>query len=262
MTIKASSLGNMPIITINDGKTISNVRDIIYDGKINQVMALLIDEKGQHSGAKVLRLQDINSISEDAVIIENEDCFVYSDGLNNDNMSVIVDHNNFMTKNQVITESGTDLGRVTDLIFDFPSGEVLTIEVSKGFKDNMTSGPKNINILDIITIGEDNLIVKDLTQEEFEMRGHNKVKNKAHKLKIESEAAEKQLSKNMSKSNHKVDQEGRKLKEKVSNTHNHPKEEMESSEAKADTNGKIHQSKKDLKKAMKESKDNNKIDHR
>jgi sporulation protein YlmC with PRC-barrel domain len=53
MTIKASSMGNLPIITINDGKTISKVRDIIYDGQTNQVKALLIDEKGFYTGAKI-----------------------------------------------------------------------------------------------------------------------------------------------------------------------------------------------------------------
>jgi uncharacterized protein YrrD len=159
MTIKASSMGNLPIITINDGKKISKVRDIIYDGQSNQVKALLIDEKGWFKGAKILLLNNINSIGPDAVIIDDEDCFVYSDELNENNTSVIVDDHNFLTKNQVITESGTDLGRVTDLFFEFPSGNVITIEVSKGFLQNMGSGSKHVNILDIVTIGKDSLIV-------------------------------------------------------------------------------------------------------
>jgi uncharacterized protein YrrD len=178
MTIKASSMGNLPIITLNDGKTISEVTDIIYDGQTNEVKALVIDEKGWFKGAKILRLQDINSINKDAVIVENEDCFVYYDALNNDHRSVIVDHDNFMTKNQVITESGTDLGRVTDLYFDFPSGEVLTMEVSKDFTQNLTSGTKNINILDIVTISPDNLVVKDFTEKHSEVQAQNQAANK------------------------------------------------------------------------------------
>jgi uncharacterized protein YrrD len=306
MTIKASSMGNLPIITLNDGKTISKVRDIIYDGQTNQVKALLIDEKGLYTGAKLLRLQDINAIGKDAVIIENEDSFVYSDAMNDEHITVIVDHDNFMTKNQVITESGTDLGRVTDLYFDFPSGEVLTMEVSKEFIQKLTSGTKNINILDVITISPNNLIVKDFTEEDSKAQVQDQVVNKGM-LDINEDAASLVSSAmtkalefaNAAKSRiddvvHSKTIQGTMDKTKevatniagiVSNTYNDAKDKVESGQAKqhmpdtmdlvdidvvhiesaeaeADVNGKIHESKKELKNAIKESKEQRKIDIR
>jgi uncharacterized protein YrrD len=311
MTIKASSIGNLPIITINDGKNISKVRDIIYDAKTNSVKALLIDEKGWFKGAKILLLKDINSIGNDAVTIEDEDCFINSDDQHDNNISVIVDEDNFLTKNRVLTQSGTDLGRVTDLFFDFPSGEVLTIEVSKGFMQNMGSGAKNINVLDIITMGQDNIMVKDFTEEVFEMQGNEQGVNKlindtkdtatsiidAAKQKIdevvhskpgqdtvaktkevagnvrdkvfnayedtkdsiESGEVEQKLSDTMKEGKVKAQELGRKVHDKISDTYDHTAEEIEASDAKAELDAKIHQTKKELKNAMKESKDHSRI---
>jgi uncharacterized protein YrrD len=178
MTIKASTISGFPIITLIDGKNVNKVKDVIYDSQNNQVKALLIDEKGWFKGAKILLLSDITSIGEDAVTIDSEDCFISSDEQNDTNISVIVDEKNFLTKNQVMTESGKDLGRVTDLYFDFPTGEVVSIEVSKGFLQNIGSGTKNINITDIVTVGTDNLIVKDFTEEDFDAQGQVQGANK------------------------------------------------------------------------------------
>ncbi len=241
MTIKASAMGNLPIITINDGKKVSKVKDVIYDGQTNHVKALLIDEKGWFKGARILMLSDINSIGHDAVIIKDEDCFVYSDEVNDSNIAVIVDDNNFMTKNKVMTESGTDLGRVTDLFFDFPTGEVVTIEVSKGFMHNLGSGAKNINIHDIITIGEDNLIVRDFTEEAMEIQGQEQGVNKlatdtkdkatsiidAAKSKIDEVVHSKPVQDTMDKTKEIAGN----VKEKVVTTYQGAKENIESGQA-------------------------------
>lgn len=181
MSIKASSLHNLQIVTLTDGKNVDKVKDVIYDGQSNKVKALLIDEKGWFKGAKILLLSDVTSIGTDAVTIENHDCFISSDDQTDDNISVIVNDNNFLSKNRVMTESGVDLGRVTDIYFEFPSGTVTAIEVSKGFMQNILSGKKSINVSDIITVGKDNLVVSDVTEEDFDsqQQGLQKVANEA-----------------------------------------------------------------------------------
>lgn len=171
MLIKASLIGNLPIITINDGKSENKVKDVIYDGQSNLVKALLVDDKGWFKGAKILLLTDIISLGQDAVTIEDDDCFTTSDDQNDANIAVIVNDHNFLTKNKVITENGTDLGRVTDIYFNFPSGEVVDIEVSKGFLQNLGTGRRMIKLEDVITVGTDNLIVKDVTIDDFEAVG-------------------------------------------------------------------------------------------
>ncbi len=73
MTIKGQNVINLKIITINDGKEIDNVKDIIYDPKQNRVRALLISNGGWFSDAKVLLMEEIKNIGQDAVIIDSSD---------------------------------------------------------------------------------------------------------------------------------------------------------------------------------------------
>jgi uncharacterized protein YrrD len=174
MSIKASMIANMPIITLNNGESIYTVKDIIYDSQSNVVKALLIDEKGWFKGAKILLLSDIEAIGKNAVTIKDKSCCISSDDQNNNNISLIVDDTNYLTKNRVITENGDELGRITDLYFEFPSGKVMDIEVSRGFLQDIRTGIKNVNILDIITIGKDYLIVKD-NEEQSQDQGISKM---------------------------------------------------------------------------------------
>lgn len=251
MSLKASTVNGLAIVTMEDGKNVNKVKDIIYDGETNEVKALLIDEKGWFKGAKILMLSDIESIGKDAVIIKNEDCFVNSSDQNDGNISVIVDDNNFLTKNRVLTESGVDLGRVTDLYFEFPSGEVTAIDVSKGFLQNLASGTKKLNLSDI-TIGKDNLIVKDFNEEEFEIQsqemGLNKVINDTKSATTSIAAATIAKSQEIAEATkskfdevvnsepvqntiNKAQELTNTAKENISNTYNSAKEEVQSGRA-------------------------------
>ena len=178
VSIKANSIIGLPVVTIADGKNVQTVKEIIYDGLSNQVKAIVVDEKGWFSNAKIILIESIQSIGEDAILIENESLIIDADNQHDNVVSSIANDDNFLTKNEVMTESGTKLGRVTDIYFNFPGGDVDAIEVSEGLLKNITSGTKKVRITDVITIGEDNLIVKDYAEEQFEEQGQAQGLNK------------------------------------------------------------------------------------
>ncbi len=177
-SIKANKIIGLTVITINDGKNISTVKEVIYDGIANQVKAIVVDEKGWFKSAKIIMIEDIQSIGEDAIIVADESVIVDSGDQNDNVVTTIVDDNNFLTKNEVVTSSGKKLGRVTDIYFNFPGGKVDAIEVSEGFLKNIGSGSKKIFITDVVTIGENNLIVKDIAEATFEEQGKDQGMNK------------------------------------------------------------------------------------
>lgn len=169
--IKANSAIGLQVTTIKEGKNIYKVKDVVYDGKLNKVTALVVDEKGWFNNAKIIQIQDITSIGHDAVLIEDETKVINANDSHKGDTSAIANDDNFLTKNEVLTEGGTNLGRVTDIYFDFPSGSVDAIEVSQGIIKNILSGTKKVNITDIITVGDSNLIVKDFTEDKFDHQG-------------------------------------------------------------------------------------------
>lgn len=176
--IKANSIIGLPVITTVDGKNIHSVKEIIYDGRDNKVKAIVVDEKGWFHNAKIILIDDIQSIGTDAVLVYDSSMITDADDQNDDVISSIVNDDNFLTKNEVITEGGKKLGRVTDIYFNFPGGNVDAIEVSEGFIKNIRSGTKKVQISDIITIGENNLIVKEYAQDHFDEQGKNQGLNK------------------------------------------------------------------------------------
>jgi uncharacterized protein YrrD len=178
VSIKVNSIIGLPVITVVDGKNVQTVKEIIYDGQDNQVKAIVVDEKGWFHNAKIILINDIQSIGKDAILIHDQSVIVDADNQRDSVISSIVNDDNFLTKNEVITESGKKLGRVTDIYFNFPGGDVDAIEVSEGFIKNIGSGAKKVKIIDVITIGQNNLIVKDYAEEEFEEQGKNQGLNK------------------------------------------------------------------------------------
>jgi uncharacterized protein YrrD len=178
ITIKANSIIGLPVITLTEGKNIHKVKEVVYDARSNKVKAIVVDEKGWFSDAKIILIESIHSIGKDAVIVNNQLAVVDADEQNNKVVSSIVNDDNFLTRSEVITENGKKLGRVTDIYFTFPGGIVTDIEVSEGFVKGIGSGSKKIRITDLITVGEDNLIVKDYVEDVFEVQGKDQGLNK------------------------------------------------------------------------------------
>lgn len=178
MSIKANTIIGLPVVSIETGAKINTIKEVIYDGINNQVKAFVVDEKGWFNGAKIIAMSDIHSIGEDAVMVKTENVILPASQHYDTSISSIANSENFLTKSEVMTESGKKLGRVVDIYFDFPSGIVNSIEVSEGLIENLKSGTKQIHIQDIITIGTDSLIVKDIAESTFEEQGENQGLNK------------------------------------------------------------------------------------
>jgi uncharacterized protein YrrD len=172
MNTKGQNVIGLKIITLDNGKEVDSVKDIIYDPKLNQVRALLIDSGGWFSDAKILMMNDVNSIGDDAVIIESQTKIKKASEIE-DRVSSIAKDGTYLTKTKVITEDGKELGSISDIFFDTSTGEVQEFEVSQGLIENVKSGKKRFRIHDIITVGEDATVVSQYTEEMVNEQGQH-----------------------------------------------------------------------------------------
>lgn len=166
MLIKANDVIGAKIYTVDTGKEVEDVDDVIYSPEENKVVALLAKSKGIFSDAKVIFLTDAKGVGKDAVLIESESMMKNSSDIPQ-KISHIAEEDTYLTKTKVITEDGKDLGEVSDILFDTLTGQVKEFEVSQGLR-NLASGKKKVNIQDIVTVGKDATIVKGYTEEKFE----------------------------------------------------------------------------------------------
>lgn len=172
MIVKGNDIIELKIISLQDGQELERVKDIIYDPYTNEIRALLIDKGGWFSDAKVVLTKDIHSIGEDAVIIPSENHIKKASDVPKRIASIAKD-NQYLTKTNIITEQGKEIGFVTDIYFDSVTGQVSEIEVSQGLLKNIQSGTKRVKVADILTIGENTTIVKSYTEEKFEEQGQH-----------------------------------------------------------------------------------------
>lgn len=209
MLIKASKVIGLPVFTINDGRKIENVEDVIYDPIRNRIEALLIEKGGWFGESRVILYDDLEGIGYDAALITDRKLMRKITEVGK-NIQAIVKNDTFLTNTRIITEDGIELGRVSDIYFNSQTGRVEEFEVSQGTIKNWKEGKKRVKIESLVTIGHDATIVKLVDQDK------TKKIMPGQKPGMVSTATEdnKQLEKN------KIDEQTQKLVDEVrSNTH-------------------------------------------
>lgn len=166
MTIKGDTIIGLNVLSIQTGTKVADIKELLYDPSQNRVLGFLIDEGGWFSSSKIIKIEDVMSIGHDAVMIASDEIVKTADELQG-KVSRIADEGHYLTHNKVVTEDGTDLGRITDILFEDTSGNVVAFEVSQGVVQDVRGGKKQIRLDDIITVGKEAVIVKAFTEVAF-----------------------------------------------------------------------------------------------
>ncbi len=165
---KGSDIIGKPIVAYDTGEKIGRVRDLIFDQERNHLVALLIQEGGFMSDARVLPLAAIQSIGMDAAIVSRADNIISAKS--DPNVAAILDRNNIINGTHLMTVSGQDLGKMVDLYFDETSGAIEGYEVSGGIFADAYSGRSFVPAVQTLRIGEDYAfvpaMVADLMEEQ------------------------------------------------------------------------------------------------
>ncbi len=171
MLIKGNDVIGLKILSLKQGKQIDDVSDLVYDPQSHQVKALIVDKGGWFSDAKLILYKDVESIGKDAVMVKTTDVVRKASDIS-ERVESIAKADNYLTKTKIVTESGTDLGTVSDIYFDDKTGRVEEFEVSQGIR-NLQSGKKRVRVSDIVTIGEDATIVRAVAEAQFEKQAQD-----------------------------------------------------------------------------------------
>ncbi len=167
--IKATSIIGHKVVTLDTGSEVGEINEIIYDPELNQVKALQIKGGGLIADPRLILLIDVKSIGRDALIIDSSEAIRKASDVH-DSIAKIAKNNTYLTDTNIMTEDGNALGKIVDIYFDFPTGNVIEFEVSSGALKDIKSGKKKFKIEDVITIGKDATIVRTYTQEQFKQQ--------------------------------------------------------------------------------------------
>jgi uncharacterized protein YrrD len=118
LLMRATDLIGMPVVTIDGGEDVAEVKDVVFDPDRNEVMAFTLNKRGRFHGSlkQILPWPAVHAIGRDAVMIESAGSLADRDDLSGDlreppaNRDVIGD--------AVVTDAGVALARVADIVVE------------------------------------------------------------------------------------------------------------------------------------------------
>jgi uncharacterized protein YrrD len=132
LLMNASQIRGLPVVTVRDGEDVAEVRDVIYDPEAGRLVGLSLNQRGFLAGRsrEVLPAAAIHAIGQDAVMVRDESSLVAPADAPADIAHPATERN--VLGDDVLTEGGTSLGKVTDLVLLVgSSGEVVGYQIDK-----------------------------------------------------------------------------------------------------------------------------------
>ncbi|HOK54345.1 MAG TPA: PRC-barrel domain-containing protein, partial [Armatimonadota bacterium] len=127
------------IYSVQKGKRIGSVKDVVYDGEHSRLLALTLEEPGLISpDRRILPYERIKSIGRDAIMIENEGILITEKEAGEDIRRL--PQKGSLPGKKVITQSGNYLGTITDVLIDRSTGKSISYEVSGGITKDIGAG--------------------------------------------------------------------------------------------------------------------------
>lgn len=155
----AKSLKGIAVVCIEEGEKVGTVDNILFDLEGRRVIAFkLVKPNLLRSGGIVARMDDIESIGKDAIMIKNKER-VREFKTEGDLQSSPDLHS--LSSLRVVSEDGTYIGNMATIQFDKNNGAITDIEVTGGsFIDRLR---RNLVVpaSEVVSIGSDVVVIPD-----------------------------------------------------------------------------------------------------
>ncbi len=132
LLITASQIRGLPVVTVQGGEDVAEVRDVIYSPEAGRLVGLTLNKRGFLAGRSrdVLPAEAIHAIGQHAVMVLDESKLVAPDDAPEDVGHPATERN--VLGDDVLTEGGASLGKVADLVLVVGSGgEVVGYQIDK-----------------------------------------------------------------------------------------------------------------------------------
>lgn len=145
----------LKIISINEGKQISTVKDIIINGNDGSLAFFVIDQPSDYFGARLIAFADIFGLGDYALIIN--DSSVIQDVAHNALAVEMLQKDIKLIGSQLLTTQGCLVGQVGEINIDEASGKIAALEVTS--PQGKTS---QYNCDPVITYGREIILIDDV----------------------------------------------------------------------------------------------------
>ena len=160
LLVTGSAIRGLPVVTI-DGEDVAEVRDVIYSPEAGRIVGLTLNKRGFLAGRRreVLPAETIRAIGRDAVMVDDQAALTLPEDAPPDVGEPPSGRD--VTGDDVLTEQGTSLGEVRDVVVLVGStGEVVGYEI-----ETASGGIGYIPLPAQLAVSGSALVVPDATKE-------------------------------------------------------------------------------------------------
>jgi uncharacterized protein YrrD len=161
LLVTGSSIRGLPVVTIDGGEDVAEVRDLVYSPEAGRVVGVTLNKRGFLAGRsrEVLPAANIHAIGSDAVMVDSEESLMLPADAPAEVGELPSQRN--VIGNEVLTEQGTSLGKVKDVVVLVGSdGQVVGYEI-----ETASGGTGYIPLPTQLAISGSALVVPDPTQD-------------------------------------------------------------------------------------------------
>jgi uncharacterized protein YrrD len=163
---KARQIIGLPVITFNRGTKIYDVEDLIVDPQRRQVLALVVAEGAFLHSARAIPFGRISAIGPHAVIVPDGKAVIDVD---RDKVLKSLFADDVGIKGlRVITEDGTKLGEVSDMLIDSQTGEIRGYYVAPATGVAWGQGMRWLPASSVLNMGRRVVYVPSAVAKDFE----------------------------------------------------------------------------------------------
>ncbi|GGF78845.1 hypothetical protein GCM10010912_24880 [Paenibacillus albidus] len=157
----------LAVYEVEEGNEIGTIVDVMLDSNWKITGIELESKSFFTSHVKVVAWEDIVAYGEDAVMIRSKESIVKAE-------SDHIPYTFLLGKNklkelQVLTTTGTILGRISDVYFDQKLGNtIVALEISDGLVTDLIEGRKWLPCSEEMSIGENAVMVPAMSEERLQ----------------------------------------------------------------------------------------------
>jgi sporulation protein YlmC with PRC-barrel domain len=161
--LRGSDLMGLPVVTMS-GDDIGEVRDVLFDATRGVLLGFTLNKRGRFRGrmAEVLSYTNVMAVGPDAVMVGG--AFALTDAIDRgfEGSSETAPSNPIgdVLSDRVLTDSGEEIGSVTDVVIDTNEGTVVGFEIAPMEERKSRNGRKSyLPFHDTRSVSRDTLIV-------------------------------------------------------------------------------------------------------
>jgi uncharacterized protein YrrD len=159
--MRCRDVSGRPVVTLDEADDIAEVKDVVFDGVEGVVVGLTLNGRGLLSGPlhEVLPWSRIRALGPDAVMIDGRGALGEPDEVMD---GAVADPNADVIGARVITESGTALGEVVDMVIEVDDRRAAVVGFAMVREDAGRDAPTAlIPADDVISVSGDAMIVPE-----------------------------------------------------------------------------------------------------